>query len=391
MDCCRLPLLTHSVNKHSSKMAKKRKNDTSKIPRKHKHSNNNTNTNDVVDYFFLDHSMQENSVLGWFVANKYYVMMCLLIGVLVGSGLGTAVFIAQTPRMLLDVLLFRPINTCLNSNMVSFAAWSRGFMSKSGDDSSIHAPYQYFTFNGRTVRDDASHPLTFAILRESIIREKGGFVHPDLGILSPAPSGATRGLGMVRDSYNACQVRCMPGTSSEKIKLQNNDGENDNSPPYWNAPTESMNTLQELEEVLNKQEDIDQAYQQEEILLKVPLSIQMTRSKALKALTPLVPNEVLARLPLLELDDAALLVLLLAHERGLGALSKFQPYISSLPLTPSCGFSPLIRTEALETISIMGVELGLDVNGWPGELSKASDRAQVIADGLTRDYGNYIR
>merc|ERR1712107_359752 len=38
----------------------------------------------------------------------------------------------------------------------------------------------------------------------------------------------------------------------------------------------------------------------------------------------------------------------------------------------------------------MGVELGMDVNGWPGELSKASDRAQVIIDGLTRDYGNYI-
>lgn len=368
-------------------MGKKRKNnDTSKSLRKHKQGGNSHTSTDEDD-FFLNQTIKENSVIGWLTANNYYVMMCLLIGVLVGSGLGTAVFVAQTPRMFVDVLLLRPINSCFN--MFSLAAWSN-FMSKSVDDYSVNAPYQYFTFNGRSVKDDASHPLTFAILRESIIREKGGFVHPDLGILSPAPSGATRGLGMVRDTYTTCQVRCMPGTNGEKMHVRKN-GENQNFPPHWNASRKKFNTKQKLQSILDEQEQIDQKYRQEEVLLKIPLNIQMTRNRALKTLLPLMKKEVLARAPLLELDDAALLVLLLAHERGLGKESKFQPYISSLPLIPSCGFSPLIRTEALETISIMGIELGMDVNGWPGELSKASDRAQLIIDGLSRDYGNYIR
>lgn len=47
-----------------------------------------------------------------------------------------------------------------------------------------------------------SHPRLFSILRESIVREEGGFVHPDLGFLVPAPCGAARGIGMVRHSYH---------------------------------------------------------------------------------------------------------------------------------------------------------------------------------------------
>ena len=50
----------------------------------------------------------------------------------------------------------------------------------------------------------------------------------------------------------------------------------------------------------------------------------------------------------------------------------------------------MMRSQALQTIDLMGIELGMDVNGWPGELSKANDRAQMIADGLTKDYGAYI-
>ncbi len=354
-------------------MGKKRKNnDASKNLRKQKQND--------ADIFFLDYRIQEKSLIGWLVAKKYYVIMCLLVGVLVGSGLGTAVFVTQTPRMILDIVVFQPINSCFN--MFSFTAWAN-FLSKSGDEDGVNAPYKYFTFNGKTIRDDASHPLTFAILRESIIRQKGGFVHPDLGVLSPAPSGASRGLGMVRETYNTCQVRCMPGTASGKMNSLKID-ENKDSLLNWN-------TRQSLQSILDEQDELEERFRQEEVLLKIPLSMQMTRSRAIETLLPLMPKHVLARTPLLELDDAALLVLLLANEHGLGIESEFHPYISSLPLTPSCGFSPLLRTEALETISIMGVELGMDVHSWPGELSKASDRAQIIIDGLTRDYGNYIR
>lgn len=34
-----------------------------------------------------------------------------------------------------------------------------------------------------------SHPMAFHVLREYVIRFDNGFVHPDLGLLVPAPSG----------------------------------------------------------------------------------------------------------------------------------------------------------------------------------------------------------
>jgi len=266
---------------------------------------------------------------------------------------------------------------------------TNNFKSRNVDKYSVNAPYNYVKVDGRSVRDDPSHPLTFAILRESIIREKGGFVHPDLGLLSPAPSGATRGLGMVRDTYNACQVKCIPGRTKEKI-AQRQNGDDELLPPHWNAQHDQLNTVKKVSQVVDEQQSIEQIYMQEEVLLKIPLKIQMTRSVALLTLFPLVPNDVLMRVPLHELDDAVLLVLLLAHERGLGVESRFQPYIKSLPLVPSCGYSPKLRFEALETLTTMGVDMGMDVGGWPGELSKAGDRAHMIAMGLARDYGAYI-
>jgi len=135
---------------------------------------------------------------------------------------------------------------------------------------------------------------------------------------------------------------------------------------------------------------MDERYRQEEILIKVPLSFQMTRKLAFRTLRGLLPPDVHQRAPIQELDDAALLVLLLAHEKGLGKKSKFHPYIASLPTVPSCGYSPAMRQEVLQTIDLMGLELGMDVIGWPSEIAKAADRAQMIADGLTKDYGAYI-
>jgi hypothetical protein len=62
-----------------------------------------------------------------------------------------------------------------------------------------------FFYNGRNDRDAFSSPLVFAALREAIIRE-GGFVHPDLGIMVPAPSGAHRGIGMIREPVGADEI-----------------------------------------------------------------------------------------------------------------------------------------------------------------------------------------
>ena len=261
-------------------------------------------------------------------------------------------------------------------------------LSSSRGDDIYNAPHTYVEVNGKKIRDYASHPLVFAALRESILRE-GGFVHPDLGMMNPAPSGAARGVGMVRDTYNACQTRCMPGVVAEKDKLIAN-GYDEKFPPYWNASMDQFKDENVLRAVLNSQQSIEEKYRQEEYLIRVPLTYQMTRSLALSTLSPLIPQDVNQRNPIQELDDAALLVLLLAHERGLGPNSKFHPYIASLPVAPSCGYSPAMRQQALATIELMAIKLGMDVTGWPGELSKANDRAQMIADGLTKDYGPYI-
>ncbi len=380
-------------------------------------------------------SNSNSTFVQWVLGNKYYIMLCLIIGFFVGLGLGIIFFVNGDDYEQLRLTGTATLNlNWMSSNRNSNGNRHKGNSNKnhknvgsngssssssssSGGEYDFDAPYRYITVNGRSVRDDPSHPLTFAILRESIIREPGGYVHPDLGLLVPAPCGASRGLGMVRDTYNTCQVRCMPGINAEKAQLQvylekkkgknqnknhgdnddkndKNDNDNDNEyysfPPFWNAPADQLDTVEKLRHALDEQEGADVKYRQEEVLLRIPLRAQMTRNIALATLLPIIPHDVLVRSPLHELDDAALLVLLLAHERGRGIESTYHPYISSLPLIPSCGFSSDVRSDALETISIMGVHLGMDVNGWPGELSKASDRAYVIAEGLARDYGPYI-
>mmetsp|Transcript_11121 Transcript_11121/g.20811 ORF Transcript_11121/g.20811 Transcript_11121/m.20811 type:complete len:477 (+) Transcript_11121:51-1481(+) len=254
-------------------------------------------------------------------------------------------------------------------------------------------PFRYhdshnFFYNERN--DKSSDPLVFAALREAIIRE-GGFVHPDLGLMVPAPSGAHRGIGMMRDSYNTCQTRCMPGTIDEKSQHDTNIIQG-KLPYKWNATFEELNSKEKVKSVADRQrQSMDEQYKQEEILIKVPLSYQMTRQVALETLTPLIPPVVQKRIPLYELDDAELLVLLLAYERGRGIRSKFHPYIASLPTTPTCGFYPDLRSLALQTVEFMAIELGMDVYGWPGEIKKAGQRSQMIVQGLAKDYGEYIQ
>jgi hypothetical protein len=124
-------------------------------------------------------------------------------------------------------------------------------------------------------------------------------------------------------------------------------------------------------------------YQQEEIVLKIPLDVQMTRSVALHYLSPLIPTDILHRAPLLELDDAILLALLLAHEAMKGKGSIFWPYIQSLPMHPSCavangavfnavavlmggGGEPTMTAQENIWVSLqtMGMTLGMDTQGW---------------------------
>ena len=215
-----------------------------------------------------------------------------------------------------------------------------------------------------------SHPRVFTLLRESIVREVGGYVHPDLGFLVPAPSGAARGIGMVRNSYHRCQVHCLPGLASEKLQVQRDRQIAEEKGQDYPRPS-------------------GQIYKQEEVLIKVPLAIQMTRQLALSTLLPLLPSHLHPNLH--QLDDAALLVLLLAHERGVGKFSNWMPYIASLPPEPSCGYSHRLRPYLLDAIQALHHQHGVDTQGWPEELLRATQYADTIVKSLTKDFGMYLQ
>ena len=212
-------------------------------------------------------------------------------------------------------------------------------------------------------KTNPSHPYVYAVLREAVTREKGGYVHPDLGFLEPAPCGAARGIGMVRNVYHRCQTKCVPGTAEEKLQAKTN-------PPKANTENKS--------------------FLQEEVLIRVPLGYQMTRKVALDTLLPRITSET-HRKTVHELDDAALLVLLLAHERGVGQYSRWLPYIASLPTEPSCGYSQKLRPYLLDTINALRDEIGMDVDGWPGELIRATEYSERIVSSLASDYGSFLQ
>jgi hypothetical protein len=81
----------------------------------------------------------------------------------------------------------------------------------------------------------------------------------------------------------------------------------------------------------------------------------------------------------------------LAHERGVGKYSRWIPYIASLPLEPSCGYSKKLRPYLLDSIHALQEEVQLDVTGWSIELLKAGQYAEKIAAGLAKDYGSFLR
>lgn len=85
------------------------------------------------------------------------------------------------------------------------------------------------------------------------------------------------------------------------------------------------------------------------------------------------------------------MALLLAHERGVGKYSRWLPYIASLPLEPSCGYSKKLRPYLLDSINALREELHVDVGGWPGELLKATQNAERIAKALSQEYGSFLQ
>lgn len=230
-----------------------------------------------------------------------------------------------------------------------------------------------------------TYSQAYYVLRESIIREDYGYVHSDLGFLIPAPCGAERGLGMVSSRYHECQVTCSPGSSQALTRPSKPSSTNNNTTDGSHTNNSTSPSTAATVYHLPKG-----WFPQEEILLRIPLSIQITRFTALKKLRSLLPPEVESRAPLEDLDDSILLTLQLAHEHGCGRESPWHSYIATLPLTNQCGYAPNLRTSALDVISTMGEQYGLDVNGWPAELHRAFNYADQIVSSLTQTYGPYI-
>ena len=333
------------------------------------------------------------------------------------------------------------------------------------------------------------HPMAFHALREYVVRFDGGYVHPDLGLLVPAPSGefgpresadamwesvafllfspvvleidyitsdtspscgilahhfytgADRGLGMVRDTYSKCQVHCFPGTAEEKLremteaqarleqseKQKRIDAElmeemmkefpdmvrassmaananagdggaassspgceressrnrqpaaNDTVPPN---PARNTTTYAGIRAAVKLQQSTsfhDSPYAQSEILLRIPLEAQITRKSALETLMSMLPPGTNG---LEELDDAFVLALYLAHERGLGVKSRIWPYVATLPPRPTCALHWGWRQSVVDVVTAMSVEMGTDVLGWPTEIAKAAETAELIVTTL---------
>jgi hypothetical protein len=302
-----------------------------------------------------------------------WVTACVALGCLFGFGIGSGWLTGATSSSGIA-----PWRLELGSRIRSSLWYQLLFLWEPRSAYEQYYPFADAEYYARQGPLHPSHPRVFAVLREAIVREKNGFVHPDLGPLVPAPCGAARGIGMVRDSYHNCQTKCFPGVAKEKLDLRRNQQQKQQRNPE--------NTTLWLPPIADKQ-----VYKQEEVLIRVPLGFQMTRAVALDTIMSRLPGEVQRKASPHELDDAALLVLLLAHERGVGRHSRWLPYIATLPKEPSCGYSPKLRPYILDSMHALSQELGVDTYGWQGELVKAQKHAAKIAHGLAKDYGSYIK
>lgn len=324
------------------------------------------------------------NVLVWLLHESrglFAVWLCCIVGVFVGFGVGSGYITDQWNkeptqwRMMLgvclrDTLVFQLLSG--DAKLSEILTRKGGLFEEEDPSSTVSLPRNgsknsraMVTVDSHVLKKDPSHPNVYAVLREAVVREAGGFVHPDLGILQPAPSGAARGIGMVRDTWHRCQGSCIPGTKEEKLAFRGNG-----------STTVERNPK----------------YTQEEVIITVPLKFQMTRKEALQTILPLIPPDSVRKVANIhELDDAGLLVLLLANERGVGRYSRWLPYIASLPIEPSCGYSKTLRPFMLDSIQALKHEIGLDVSGWSNELHKAGQYAEKIAMGLAKDYGSFLK
>jgi len=242
---------------------------------------------------------------------------------------------------------------------------------------------------------------------------------------------------MVRDTFSKCQVHCYPGTAEEKRKAEreaqermdesrrqviaekelmeemkreypemaasvaaatpSSSGDYGSYMPQQQQtnpdPIRNTTTYEGIQAAVQLQSSTssNRPYTQSEVLLRIPLEAQITRKTALETLLGLLPPEQNGRSTHLEeLDDAFVLALYLAHERGLGINSRIWPYVATLPLRPTCALHWGWRQSVVDVVTAMSVEMGTDVQGWPNEISKAAEMSERIVVSLSRTSGETL-
>lgn len=204
----------------------------------------------------------------------------------------------------------------------------------------------YIIFNLASADVAKREEESFNALVEAVQKE-GGYVHPAISIISNCPSGAPRGIGIVKKE----KERIIDDEEEKKAKLENNSND---------------------------------------ILMKIPYSYQLTRHNALSTLSSLIPRVVLEELPLEELDDAALLVLFLANEYGLGEKSKYYAYVNTLPMKQAqgggvgCGWE--IPDTDLHNLLPLLTTGGVNMR----DIEAARNYSHRVSNGMTKDYGEYL-
>jgi hypothetical protein len=177
--------------------------------------------------------------------------------------------------------------------------------------------------------DDHNDRLIMTSIAERVTQE-GGYVDPSLILVSPSPLGAERGM------------MCRPSDAGDANAASTKEND-ESTEKFW---------------------------------VRVPFSYQLTRDLALETLTSLVPPEVLEKSPLSTLDDAALLVLLVAHLRGATSEGdKWYPYLASLPNEPGCGWWHNHHMEGVIHEEV---------------IDSALTYVERVSKGMAQDYGPYL-
>ena len=307
------------------------------------------------------------SLFDWLFKNEgiYYLWIFMVFGFVFGFIIGNTPVNIPVQHVYRSVIGFR--SSIRADRIGTFVKHPLRSMSELISNKQHHSGYESEYYN------DPTNTRIFAILREAVVRESGGYVHRDLGILIPAPCGSVRGLGMIRNSYYSCQKNCLTSNPDERQAL-NNDTVHSTTISQLNMTTSSRT----------------KPYRQDEILIRVPLSFQMTRDVAIETFSTIIPQDVQNRANMHAFDDSMYLTLLLAHERGVGQFSKWLPYIASLPREPTCGYSKSLRPYILNAIEAYRVEWDVDTNGWGEETYKALIYAERIIENLNKNFGPYL-